>query len=678
VFAARILLGFRGRSARALLLLGALLATALWAGLVVPLVLGRGRWLVLLEDVANAFRYGFWFAFVAHLLLRPAKAANAGRLPLNISALVGAMLVASVIMGSGVSVKELLGLGARTAYAFQLALAIGGLIIVEQMLRRIQPQHRWGIKPLAIALAAVFGFDLYLYADALLFGFLDADIWVARSIANLAVIPLVAVATARNSGWTVDLHVSRKAIFHSTALLLSGAFLMLVAGAGYFVHYFGGEWGRALEIELLFLGALAIALAGASGSFRSRLKVFVSKHFFSYRYDYREEWLRFTQTLASESTLPRVQERIIVALADLVESPAGALWLREDARGFALAGRWNVPRVDAIEPASTPLVSFLERTGWIVSIAEWKRHPERYIGLQLPKSFDAFPSPWLVVPLASGTRLLGFVVLEEPRTPINVDWEVRDLLKTASRQAASYLGEILASDALLEARKFEAFNRMSAFVVHDLKNLVAQLSLMLKNAERHRDNPEFQADMQTTVKHVVDRMNKLMLQLRAGAEPVENVTPVDIASLVDRVCRSKAAEHAMIDCDAGSGTVLALGHEDRLEHVIGHLVQNAIEASPAHGHVRVRVETDDLHVFVVVEDDGSGMSPEFVRDRLFRPFQTTKATGMGIGVYESVQYLSRIGGDVEVESAPGAGTRVRVRLPRLAERETQTVEEHVA
>jgi putative PEP-CTERM system histidine kinase len=296
----------------------------------------------------------------------------------------------------------------------------------------------------------------------------------------------------------------------------------------------------------------------------------------------------------------------------------------------------------------------------------------------LPKSFDAFPSPCLVVPLASGTRLLGFVVLEEPRTPINVDWEVRDLLKTASRQAASYLGEILASDALLEARKFETFNRMSAFVVHDLKNLVAQLSLMLKNAERHRDNPEFQADMQTTVEHVVDRMNKLMLQLRAGAEPVENVTPVDIASLVDRVCRSKAVEHAMIDCDAGSGTVLALGHEDRLEHVIGHLVQNAIEASPAHGHVRVRVETDDLHVFVVVEDDGSGMSPEFVRDRLFRPFQTTKATGMGIGVYESVQYLSRIGGDVEVESAPGAGTRVRVRLPRLVERETQTVEEHVA
>jgi putative PEP-CTERM system histidine kinase len=231
---------------------------------------------------------------------------------------------------------------------------------------------------------------------------------------------------------------------------------------------------------------------------------------------------------------------------------------------------------------------------------------------------------------------------------------------------------------LLEARKFEAFNRMSAFVVHDLKNVVAQLSLMLKNAERHRDNPQFQADMLETVKHAVDRVHKLMLQLRTGAEPVENAAPVDVSSLVARVCSSKSDMHATIQCEA-SGTYLALGHEDRLDHVIGHLVQNAIDASSANGRVGVRVEANERQIFVCVEDEGSGMSAEFVRDRLFRPFQTTKTTGMGIGMYESAQYLSRIGGDVQVESSPGAGTRVRVRLPRIAERQAlEPVAEKVA
>src|SRR5256885_11798704 len=157
--------------------------------------------------------------------------------------------------------------------------------------------------------------------------------------------------------------------------------------------------------------------------------------------------------------------------------------------------------------------------------------------------------PWIIIPLVTGTELIGFVVLGAARAKIEVNWEVRDLLKTASRQAASYLGEIRASEALLEARKFDAFNRMSAFVVHDLKNLVAQLSLMLKNAERHRDNPEFQRDMLTTVEHVVGRMNALMLQLRAGTTPVEKPRQVELEPLVRRVCASKSGPRSAIGLD---------------------------------------------------------------------------------------------------------------------------------
>jgi putative PEP-CTERM system histidine kinase len=258
--------------------------------------------------------------------------------------------------------------------------------------------------------------------------------------------------------------------------------------------------------------------------------------------------------------------------------------------------------------------------------------------------------------------LLGFVVLTTPRTTIDVNWEVRDLLKTASRQAASYLGQIHATDALLEARKFDAFNRMSAFVVHDLKNLVAQLSLMLKNSERHAGNPEFQRDMLTTVEHVVGRMNRLMLQLRAGTTPVENARLTDLGSIVQRICAAKSGHGLRIDVELAPG-ICAIGHEDRLDHVIGHLIQNALDATTERGSVSVRLGRNGAFAVLEVMDTGVGMSPEFVRERLFKPFETSKAEGMGIGVYESSQYVAGLGGQILIDSTPGAGTRVRVLLP---------------
>jgi putative PEP-CTERM system histidine kinase len=203
---------------------------------------------------------------------------------------------------------------------------------------------------------------------------------------------------------------------------------------------------------------------------------------------------------------------------------------------------------------------------------------------------------------------------------------------------------------------------MSAFVVHDLKNLVAQLSLMLKNSERHVANPEFQRDMLTTVEHVVERMNGLMLQLRTGATPVESVRHSDLGSIVQRICVAKSDADARIDVDLTPG-VIAVGHEDRLDHVIGHLIQNAIDATAERGRVSVRVLREGNFAVLEVLDTGIGMTDEFVRERLFKPFETTKAEGMGIGVYESAQYVNGLGGQILIESEPGAGTRVRVLLP---------------
>jgi putative PEP-CTERM system histidine kinase len=293
-----------------------------------------------------------------------------------------------------------------------------------------------------------------------------------------------------------------------------------------------------------------------------------------------------------------------------------------------------------------------------------RRDPSSQGAFGLPAWLDQLHDAWLITPLLYGDELIGFVILEAPRVKTEVNWEVRDLLKTAGRQAASYLAMKRTTEALLEARKFDAFNRMSAFVVHDLKNLVAQMQLMLRNAEKHHANPEFQRDMMETVENVVERMNKLMHQLRSGETPPENPRPLDLGALVRRVQATRAAGQKGLKLDAAAG-VVALGHEDRLERVIGHLIQNGFDAAGENARVDVRVFRDADRAVVEVADNGAGMSAEFVRDRLFKPFQTTKKTGMGIGAYESQQYVVSIGGRIDVQSEVSAGTRVRVILPAV-------------
>jgi putative PEP-CTERM system histidine kinase len=397
--------------------------------------------------------------------------------------------------------------------------AVIGLSLCEQLYRGTKEAARWGIKPLVLGLGAMLGYDLFMFSDAFLLRGVDEQVWTVRGAVHALAIPLILVATARNRNWTIDVAVSRNIVFGSTALLLSGLYMLAVAGAGYYVRIFGGDWGRAIQAVFLFIALLVLALLFFSGSVRARLRVFINKNFFSYRYDYREEWLRFTKMLATTSNAESIVERSIQALADLVESPAGLQWWRDGDGVYRPAGIGIRPALASTITAEAPLVRFLASTSWVINLEEFRARPEKYPDLELPHWLQEQSEAWLVIPMPEGDGLGGFVVLQLPRAKVEIDWEVLDLLKTAARQAATVIGQVRATEALVEAQQFSAFNRMSAFVVHDLKNLVAQLSLMLKNAERHSANPEFQKDMRSTIEHVVDRMNRLAsaTALRSGS-----------------------------------------------------------------------------------------------------------------------------------------------------------------
>jgi putative PEP-CTERM system histidine kinase len=640
-FAVHLSLSYRG-GAKASILLGAVLASAAWAGANVGFSLTGSRTLWITQAVFDGMRVGVWLLFLAIVLQGMRVGAKAG------PALLFLPLAAGFFYPNPSEVASKLILGVA------LGVAVAGIVLTEQVWRRTVEDARWAIKPLCLGLGAAFAFDLYLFADALLFGHIDPNLWAARGFAHALVIPLLALATVRNRDWTIDIALSRGVVFHSTAIVACGVYLLAVAAGGYYVRFFGGTWGIALQVGFIFAALLLLGWVFFSGTLRSKLRVFVNKHFFAYRYDYRQEWLRFTDLLSSGDPGLSHEQRSIQALANLVESPGGALWLQKG-NAYVPAARWNMPAVQAEEAADSPFAAFLAKTGWVIDIqSATDRAPT-------PTWLKGISGAWMVIPVITHDELIGFAVLATPRTKVEINWEVRDLLKTAARQVGTFLAQLQASEALLEARQFESFNKMTAFVVHDLKNLVAQLLLLLKNAERHRHNPRFQQDMLATVRHVEERMQRLLQQLSTGSRGEENLRSLPLAKIVKRVVASKGAARADIAVQAAD--VAALGYEQRFERVVGHLVQNAIDATHEGGEVRIKVGAEDGKAVIEVADSGCGMSEAFVREHLFRPFQTTKGNGMGIGAYEVAQYARDTGGRIEVDSQPGAGTRFKLSLP---------------
>ncbi|RMD78996.1 MAG: PEP-CTERM system histidine kinase PrsK, partial [Gammaproteobacteria bacterium] len=272
---------------------------------------------------------------------------------------------------------------------------------------------------------------------------------------------------------------------------------------------------------------------------------------------------------------------------------------------------------------------------------------------------------WLVVPLFHREALLGFAVLARPRAPRELNWEDYDLLRTAGRQVASHLAQEQASEALAQARQMEAFGRLSAFVVHDLKNVAAQLRLVVANAERHRHNPAFVEDAMRTVGHAADKMERLLAQLRAGREATrEPAVRVDLEALLERVAERAAGRRPVPEVEVQDGGLQAVAAAERLADVVGHLVQNAQEATPPDGRVVLRLRREGAEAVMEVEDTGCGMDEAFVRERLFKPFDSTKGReGMGIGAFEARAFVQASGGRLEVRSRPGEGTSFRIRLP---------------
>jgi putative PEP-CTERM system histidine kinase len=440
-------------------------------------------------------------------------------------------------------------------------------------------------------------------------------------------------------------------------------YLILMSAGGYLIVRFGGSWGALAKI-VFFVGAVVVLLTLLfSSRLQARLKVFLNKHFFHNKYDYRDEWLRLVSTLADfdKNTAPNV---VIRAIAQIVDSPSGAMWVRGgDNPEFRLTARFGTEDEFPDIPQDAELIRFIEKEGWLIDFVEYASHPERYGNLSFPAWLHERDTAWLIVPLQSAGELLGVILLSKGAGPLRLNYEDRDLLKTVGNHIAVHLSQARSDGMLAEARQFEAFNRLTAFLLHDLNNLIAQQSLVVSNAERFRDNPKFVDDAIDTIANSVSRMKRLMEQLTKGFKtPQKRSTNLQevLSSAVQRSSELRP-EPTLLDFD---GSIQVMADSDRLTTAFEHLIRNAQDATADSDRIDITVSVTNGLVLVSISDTGEGMNAEFIRERLFRPFDSTKGShAMGIGAYQVREYARMLGGRLEVRSSAGQGTTFVLQLP---------------
>jgi putative PEP-CTERM system histidine kinase len=677
VLALLLAVGWEGR-AQGVRLVVATGITCAWAALHTAMLLA-GMASVPLLALAESLRAGAWIAVLTGL---GAALGIDRRLIAAVHVALGLAIIGSLALPWLLSSVEA---QLRAFVNGGIALSLLGLVMLEQVYRNARSEQKYTLRYLVIAVGILFAYDLFVFAQAQMVKGIEASSWAARGFVAAVTLPLLAIAARRNPQWALNIFVSRQVVFYSATFVVVGVYLLVMAFGGYLIALYGGTWGRAVQF-VFFAGTIVVLLALlASADVRRRARVFLAKHFYRNKYDYRIEWLRFIQTLSdssaddsaahdsrpgSEVGLSRpAYARAIRAVGQIVNSPGGVMYLRQDEPPTLLpVAAWPAAnyKLDATALADADeLLSFLERKQWLVDVREYRQTADAYENLLLPASLDTPGRDHIVLPLLEQSSVIGVLVLDYPPPPFKPTYEDRDLLKTVGRHVATYIAQHEADRRLAENRQFEAYHRLTAFVMHDLKNLAAQLSLIVANAERHKRNPEFVDDAISTVALSTERMQRLIEQLQ-GRELRSPARRVPVADLLQRAVERCAPRKPEPRIETVTDASVEADPE-RLISVVEHIVRNAQDATPEDGTITVRAENRDGSIMVAVTDTGCGMSPDFIGTRLFRPFDTTKGSkGMGIGAYQAREYVTSLGGTLTVRSAPGKGSTFEIVLKPAA------------
>jgi putative PEP-CTERM system histidine kinase len=551
-------------------------------------------------------------------------------------------------------------------FAGMLLLAICGLVLLEQVVRNIRQDLRWRLRYLNIGLGTLFGFELANNACALMFyGYIPGLMAVQPAAIALAS-PFGADAAISNSRNRLNVNLSRHFVFRGGMLAATGIGLLTMGILGYLVRALEGDWNAALMTLAALVLVVGLVTISGSTSVRVRCRRWIEENLLASKYDYREEWRRVTAQLTEPSPDFDLPQQVLRALGRVLESDGGAIWRLSPQGQLLPLGALHANWAEPLAPAGSRQILDVFADRDVVIDFEDPADAAAVEALGTTELARIQDLRYLL-PLVTESRLFGVAAMRKPLVPVTLTLEDRELLKLIARQAAGFIALREADRELADAEQLNGVNQVAAFIVHDVKTIAAQLTLLVDNAKRHKSNPAFVDDMISTVVNSVQRMERLLVQFRG--EDATAAESLDLGSeLRETVAlfdgHNPAPEFGMAACG-----IVVEAERSKLRSALGHVIQNAIDAASAagpEGSVKVSMQRRDPWAEILVNDTGRGMEQQFVEQRLFQPFASTKGVaGMGIGAYQARAYVRSLGGDMQVESQPNEGTRFIIRLPLL-------------
>lgn len=514
------------------------------------------------------------------------------------------------------------------------------LLNIEATLAAAVHHRRWKIKFILLGAVSILAALILYYSQSLLHRSIDMSLAGLRSLALLVGAGMMWFSDLRR-GSEVRISFSKRMAFKSVVLVAAGLYLVGLGLLGEGARLFGDDLGRAVLLVASFLAGLGLLVAFLSDTVRRKIRLFLQLNFYGEKYDYRIQWVQFTQHLASARTQSELQQAALSACCETFGIVGAGLFLFDHGRKLYLPV--SLVETDPQEGG------FAEGSGLVTALES------RRTVLRAADVDD--PSPWLeragfAIPIFREGVLDGFVLLGPPINPREeYDEEDFELMDTMARHISSALLNMRLLDQLARSREMEIMGKVSAFVLHDLKNHVYTLSLMVDNARKHIGNPEFQKDLVDSLGSTVAKMNILISQLKGLPDRhTLKRESVGLLSLAREATRSLPQDRL----DFQGTDVRVMVDSAEMGKVILNLCLNALEASTAGQSISVTVG-EDPEPFVMVTDHGVGIATEFMAGGLFEPFKSTKAKGMGIGLYQCKQIVEAHGGRIEVRSALSEG-----------------------
>ncbi|MCD6580590.1 MAG: PEP-CTERM system histidine kinase PrsK [Desulfuromusa sp.] len=543
-------------------------------------------------------------------------------------------------------------------YLLLMVFLVFGLVQLERTLAGLHQLQRWNIKLIVISSGLLLASFALYFSHSLLYRSINLNFLAVRSVAVFVAVSLFCYAHLYQKS-SVKLALSRGIAHRSFVLLIVGGYLILLGVVGEGLRYLNIASAKPILYVLLLISSLGLAVVFLSEKLRRRLKVVLHKNFYQSKYDYQEQWQNFSNRVGAGKTLSEIQISILDLFCDPLACKGGILYLYDfESSHYAYTASFNFRRDWRPFSATDPLIVKLRQNkqkDWIVNLKE--NHPD--LSDSLIESFGDV-GVFLIVPLFFDEELAGFIVLGEQINPDEeLTYEDYDLLRMLARQAIATVQGLRLSEELSTSRELAAIGKVSTFVLHDLKNQVSGLSLMLDNARDYISDPEFQQDMLGTVGTTVDNMKGLIARLKNIKEKPELV----ISSVPINIIIQDAAETAGSNIEVAGKSVLVAVDEEEIYKVILNLLVNAAEATGDSRPVLVTYGRRDNLAFIEVSDSGCGMSADFIENKLFKPFETTKKHGFGIGLFQCKQIVESHGGKIKAESHEGKGTKFTIFLP---------------